>query len=59
MNGAPIQDNILNVLVEIMGNKLPPDNIRHIAEVLSNPSKCVYCHTFMESNRTTSPIQAQ
>ena len=57
MNGAPIHENILNVLIGIMGNKLPPDNIRHIAEVLSNPNKCVYCHTFMGSDRIPSPNQ--
>ncbi len=55
LNGAPIHENILAVLVEMLGNKLPPDNIRHIAEVLSNQSKCVYCHTFMESTRSPSP----
>lgn len=35
-------------LTRLIGNNLPPDNIRNIALQLSGPEKCIYCHVFME-----------
>lgn len=44
-------------LERLIGNKLPPDNIKNIAMQLSGPAKCIYCHVFMEplSLRCGSP----
>jgi DNA polymerase III epsilon subunit-like protein len=44
-------------LTRLVGNKLPPENIRNIAIQLSGAEKCIYCHVFMEpiSLRCESP----
>lgn len=50
-------DTTLLTLDRLIGNNLPPENIRNIAMQLSGPEKCIYCHVFMEpmSLRCDSP----
>ena len=51
------QTSVGMTLGQLLSEKLPVDNIRNIAGVLSNPSRCLYCHTFMEpwDGRPDSP----
>ena len=44
-------------LTRLVGNKLPPENIKNIAIQLCGAEKCIYCHVFMEpvSLRCESP----
>ncbi len=44
-------------LNQMLADKLPMDNIRNISILLSNPKRCLYCHTFMEpwDSRPDSP----
>lgn len=52
-----LYDSMLETLCRIIGSKLPHENIKNIAVQLSGPSKCIYCHVFMEpmSLRCDSP----
>lgn len=52
-----LYESMLDTLCRIIGNKLPHENIKNIAIQLSGPSKCIYCHVFMEpmSLRCDSP----
>lgn len=52
-----LYDSMLDTLCRIIGSKLPHENIKNIAVQLSGPSKCIYCHVFMEpmSLRCDSP----
>ena len=57
MYGGTFHDSTIMTLTRLIGNKLPPDNIKNIAMQLAGPAKCIYSHVFMEplSLRCGSP----
>ena len=44
---VPLVEIIMGLLINIMQQNLPLENIRNIAEQLASPERCMYCHTFM------------